>query len=184
MPVQLDQSRLAEVFRLKVAGYSDDEIARELSTRAIGRFGTDSLQVQRDIAAINRIMEEYGDQEKARTSIALELDRLFSMILDDLNYQYNWSSRPGARAELYKQGLQALFQKSQLYGLNSDNLTISQNSKLMVLVRQLRQLDETELEPEASRLPGSEFIALPTPDSAADGLLVESDSGDGRRARG
>lgn len=180
MPIQVDQERLAEVFRLKVAGLSTEEIARELTTRAIMRYPADEAQVRRDCDAVDRIMREYGDPDKARTAIVLDLDRLFAMILQDLNTTFNWSSRPAARAEFYKQGAQILMQKALLYGLNSENINLSRSSQLTLMVQQLRQLDATQLESEATYLPEPESDDLSFAVTPTARLLVASDSGHGR----
>lgn len=180
MSIQVDQQRLAEVFRLKIAGLDDEEIAYELTNRGMARYPASESQVKRDIGAINRIMNEYGDAESARTAIALDIDRLFAMILEDLNTTYNWDSRPAARAEFYKQGAQLLMQKALLFGLNSETMNINRNAKLQVLVQQLRQLDASQLEPETGYLQGDQSEPLPAPRATLAGLLVESDTGDGR----
>jgi hypothetical protein len=184
MPTQVDQQRLAEVFRLKVAGLSDEEISRELTSRAIMKFPADPAQVARDIAAINRIMDEYGDAEKARMAIALDLDRLFAMILEDLSMDFKWEKRVGARPEFYKQATQMLMQKALLYGLNSENVTVNQrNTRLVMLVQQLRQLDATKLDSEGDYLPEPQSDPLSLASAAPEGLLVESDSSDRWGAR-
>lgn len=181
MPAQVDQQRLAEVFRLKVAGLSNEEISRELTSREFTRFPADEAQVARDIAAIDRIMEEYGDADKARLAIALDLDRLFAMVVEDLTTDYQWERRVGARPEFYKQATQMLMQKALLFGLNSENIAVNQRStRLVMLVQQLRQLDATQLATEGDYLPQPESDNLPLAITAPERLFVESHSGNGR----
>lgn len=173
----LDQNalRIAEVFRLHLAGLTSAEIAKQVSLDS-SLVGVE--QIEQDLALIQQWQSSYEDPEQVRLSIALDLDSLFKSILAELGG--NWISKQStAKAEFYKQAREVLLQKALLYGLNTQNVNVSQKSKLWTVIQELRQ-DATELEAKAN------YPTLPQPDDlpiaipATSGLLVESDSGTGR----
>ena len=177
---EADARRLAEVHRLSCAGLDSASIAKALS----GDFQSIAVeQVESDLVAIAAIKVGYGDTEEIRASIALDIDRLFHQILEELGQQGPGSVKPNSRALYFKEAREALRQKADLFGLNSMGVNIGAQGKLAVLLGELRD-SASELEAEENRISVVGVQPLSLADAPADGLLVESDPGDGGRARG
>ncbi len=170
-----DALRLAEVFRLHLGGLSDAEIAAQVSDD-LGLVGVE--QVEKDLLLIASWQVQYNDPEQIRTSLALDLDSLFKSILVEVQ-STRLNNRPASKAEFYKQARETLLQKALLFGLNTQNVNVSQKSRLWTVIQELRA-DATQLEAEANypALPGADD--LPVAIAAPSGLYVESDSRPGR----
>jgi hypothetical protein len=177
--VDRDAIRIAEVYRLHLGGASLDEIFDQLKGDFVG-VPDDKVhaRIEADLAIVFRLQEEYQDPEKVRMSLTLDLDSVFASIMTELNGA--WLSRQSnAKALFYREAREVLLQKALLYGLNTQNLNVSQKSKLFTVIQQLRA-DATQLETEAN------YPALPEPSdfstaiTADTGLLVESNSDYGR----
>lgn len=173
--VDHDALRISEVFRLHLAGLSSADIVKQVSVD-FPLVGAE--QVESDLEMVRRWQDEYQDPDQIRMSIALDLDSLFKSILAEL--KGNWiSKQSNAKAEFYKQAREVLLQKALLYGVNTQNVNVSQKSKLWAVIQELRS-DATELETEANRLALPEPGDFPIAITADTGLLVESDSAVGR----
>lgn len=172
--VNHDAVRIAETFRLKLAGLTRDEIVKQLQvTNPL--VGAET--VESDLAMIESWQAQYTDPEQVRMGIALDLDALFRSILDEI--KGNWISKQSmAKAAFYKEARETLLQKALLFGLNSQNVNVNQKTKLWQVIQELRA-DATQLETEANYPALVEPHDLPVAIPAAPGLLVESNSGDG-----
>lgn len=180
MTIDHNAIRIAEVYRLHLAGLSQDEIVYQIDTQLAEQHLplVGAEQIATDLEMIRHWQEQYADPEAIRTSIALDLDTLFQSILIEL--QGNWISKQSrAKSEFYKEARETLRQKADLYGLNSSTVNVNSHSKLLSIVAELKQ-SATQLEAEAGypALPESYNLSLASP--AADELLVESDSADRR----
>ena len=169
-----DALRMAEVFRLHLAGLTAEEIAAQLcdDTHTVG-----VQLVELDLAQIEAWQRQYTDPEQMRLSITLDLDALFKSLIAEMGGQ--WLSKHAyAKAEYYKQAREILLQKALLYGLNTQNVNVNR-SKLWTIIEQIRD-DATQLEAETNHPALAEPDGLSLAVAPAPGLLVESDSGYGR----
>lgn len=172
--VDHDALRISEVFRLHLAGLSSADIVKQVSVD-FPLVGAE--QVESDLEMVRRWQDEYQDPDQIRMSIALDLDSLFKSILAEL--KGNWiSKQSNAKAEFYKQAREVLLQKALLYGLNTQNVNVSQKSKMWTILQELRA-DATQLETEANHPELAGPDNLPIAIAAPAGLLVESDPGNG-----
>lgn len=169
------ERRLPTMYRLMVAGLTVTEIHRMV--------GGEIRKVKDDIEAIRYLMDAVPDIERIRADISVELDQLYADTIVTLRESND--TRGGTKAKLIEQAREILMGKADLYGLRSATLNVNNNTRLLNIAADLRNLGSANA-PESGAAPvyleSDRVQALPVADSTIDGYYKPGDSGDGWRA--
>lgn len=171
------ERRLPTIYRLIMAGASKAEIHRLI--------GGEQHKLYADIEAVRYLIDDIPDIERIRSDISVELDQLYLDTIATLHESND--PRGGTKAKLIEQAREILMGKADLYGLRSATLNVNNNTRLLSIAADLRNLGSANA-PESGAAPvhlGSDRVqTLPVADSTIDGYYKPGDSGDGWRTSG
>lgn len=143
-------------------------------------IGGELRKVRDDVEAIRYLIDDIPNIERIRADIAVELDQLYVDTIQTLHESND--TRGGTKAKLIEQAREILMGKADLYGLRSATLNVNNNTRLLSIAAELKNLGNTHESESGSTqvyLEADRLRAVPSASSAAVGRDEPGDSGDG-----
>lgn len=171
------ERRLPTIYRLMMSGVPTSEIHRMI--------GGELRKVRDDVEAIRYLIDAVPDIERIRADIAVELDQLYIDTVQTLHESDD--RRGGTKAKLIEQAREILMGKADLYGLRSATLNVNNNTRLLTIAAELKNLGNTHESESGSTqvyLEADRLRAVSVASSAALGRDEPGDPSDGWRTSG
>lgn len=166
------ERRLPTIYRLMMSGVTTPEIHRMI--------GGELRKVRDDVEAIRYLIDAIPDIERIRADISVELDQLYVDTIQTLHESDD--RRGGTKAKLIEQAREILMGKADLYGLRSATLNVNNNTRLLSIAAELKNLGNTHESESGSTqvyLEADRLRAVSSASPAAVGRDEPGDSGDG-----